>query len=471
MTMVIPTILCGGVGARLWPVSRSEHPKPFIELEDGISLIQKAFLRSKPFATADQILTVTNQSLLFKIQDEYNEIDKTISKSFILEPFGKNTAAALVSAALSIEKQYGSDAVLLVLTADHLIEDQSAFEDAVNRAIQLANDEYLVTFGIHPDKPETGFGYIEAVGTTVKRFVEKPDYETACQFLQDGNYFWNSGMFCFKAGVLIKEIVKYAPALLENVKGTLANSSFLMTEKEFQVRLNPAHFGTVEDISIDYAVMEKSDNISVVTCDIGWSDIGAWDAMSNLVSADQNNNAIEGEAFIHNAHNCYVKSDGRVIGLVNVDDLIVVDTDDALLVANKNNVQDVKIIYEQLKQSNHPAHKFHQTVHRPWGTYTVLENGEGFKIKRIVVKPGASLSLQMHHHRSEHWIVVSGAALVINGDQEIFISTNESTYIPAGHKHRLTNPGKIDLILIEVQSGAYLEEDDIIRFEDVYGRS
>lgn len=470
MTSVIPVILCGGVGSRLWPVSRSEHPKPFIKLDDGLSLIQKAFLRARPLASVGQILTVTNQTLLFKIQDEYNQIDNSTNKSFILEPFGKNTAAALITSALTIEQQYGSDATLLVLTADHIINNQTAFEAAVAEAIVLANQGSLVTFGIHPNEPKTGFGYIESHGNNVKRFIEKPNYETACRFLSEGHYLWNSGMFCFNVNVFLQEVSKHAPTLLKDIQKTLEHSKKTTHEEEFNVLLNHLYFNQVEDISIDYAIMEKSNNISVVACDIDWNDIGSWDSIANFVQPDINNNSIKGEAFLYNTHNCYVESE-RTVGLVGLNDLIVVDTDDALLIANKNNVQDVKIIYEKLKENNHPTHKFHQTVHRPWGTYTVLENGNEFKIKRIVVKPGESLSLQMHHHRSEHWIVVSGAALVINGDQEIFISTNESTYIPAGHKHRLTNPGKIDLVLIEVQSGAYLEEDDIIRFEDVYGRS
>lgn len=468
---LIPTILCGGVGSRLWPVSRESHPKPFITLSDGQSLLQKSFLHAVHLKNASSVLTVTNRELLFKIQDEFQSINPNkIGTDYILEPFGRNTTAALACAALYVNEKHGPDTIMLVLAADHLIRDYAAFEAAVNQAVVLASKGKLVTFGIKPTAPETGFGYIEADNHDVKRFVEKPSLEKAEEYIQSGNYLWNSGMFCFSAGTLLVEMSQHCPELLEQVHLCLDSSNELSGANTTQINLDAERFSNVEDISIDYAVMEKSKNVAVVPCDMGWSDIGSWSAMSELTPADNEGNTIEGAAITYGTTNCYIRSDSRLVGTVGVDNLMIIDTEDALLVADKASAQDVKIIFNQLKEANHPACKIHQTVHRPWGTYTVLEESDAFKIKRIVVKPGQSLSLQMHHHRSEHWIVVSGAALVVNGEQEIFVSTNESTYIPAGHRHRLTNPGRIDLVMIEVQSGQYLGEDDIVRFEDVYGR-
>lgn len=468
---LIPVILCGGVGSRLWPVSRESHPKPFITLNDGQSLLQKSFLHATHLKNTTSLLTVTNRELFFKIQDQFESINSNVIRTdYILEPFGKNTAAALASAALYIDEQYGSEAIMLVLAADHLIKDYNAFEAAVEKAVLLASSGKLVTFGIEASSPETGFGYIETDNQEVKRFIEKPSLEKAEEYIKAGNYLWNSGMFCFSAGTLLDEMSTHSPDLLNEVQRCIDQSKKLSGKNTSQLNLDSDSFEKVEDISIDYAVMEKSNNVAVVPCNMGWSDIGSWNAMSELIVKDDDDNAIEGSAITYKTTNCYIRSESRLIGTIGVDNLMIVDTEDALLVADKTSAQDVKVLFNQLKEANHPACKIHQTVHRPWGTYTVLEESEGFKIKRIVVKPGQSLSLQMHHHRSEHWIVVSGAATVVNGEQEIFVSTNESTYIPAGHKHRLTNPGQIDLVLIEVQSGQYLGEDDIVRFEDVYGR-
>lgn len=470
---LIPTILCGGAGARLWPVSREQHPKPFIRLEDGKSLLQKAFLRGAQLPDVVEMLTVTNRELLFKTEDDYGEVNHdSLATSYILEPFGRNTAAAAAAAALHVAQRHGSDALLLILAADHLIEDLPAFSGAVKQAVELAQLGKLVTFGIKPDLPETGYGYIEADGNEVVCFVEKPPIEKAKQYIISGRHYWNAGMFCFSAESLLNEMEKYCPDLLSSIKACLNVSKHAEGSSYAQIELHRESFAVVPDISIDYAVMEKSSNIAVVPCDIGWNDIGSWTAMGTLGESDVEGNNVAGEAVLHDVSNCYVRSDstGRVIGAVGVNNLVIVDTPDALLVADKTRVQDVKHLYAALKQQDHEAHKLHRTVNRPWGTYTTLEEGDRFKIKRIVVKPGASLSLQMHHHRSEHWIVVRGAAQIINGDREIFVSTNESTYIPAGHKHRLINPGVIDLVLIEVQSGEYLGEDDIVRFEDVYGR-
>lgn len=470
-TTIIPTILCGGAGSRLWPVSREQHPKPFIRLADNETLLQKAFLRGAALSNVAEILTVTNRELLFKTEDDFREVNgRQLATSFILEPFGRNTAAAAAVAALHVSVTHGDEALLLVLAADHLISDQAAFSRAVAKAVALASEGKLVTFGIQPDAPETGYGYIEAEGSQVLRFVEKPSLEVARDYVASGRFLWNSGMFCFSAGSLLREMEAYCPEVLNAAQACMEASRQVKGEGIVQLELERELFARVPDISIDYAVMEKSEKVAVVPCDIGWSDIGSWSAMGDLGERDVAGNTVEGETLLHDVSNCYIRSENRLIGAVGVENLIIVDTADALLVADKSRAQDVKHLYASLKKQNHDAHKLHRTVNRPWGTYTVLEEGDRFKIKRIVVKPGASLSLQMHHHRSEHWIVVCGAALVVNGDQEIFVSTNESTYIPAGHKHRLTNPGVIDLIMIEVQSGEYLGEDDIVRFEDVYGR-
>ncbi|MNJ12168.1 Alginate biosynthesis protein AlgA [compost metagenome] len=475
---LIPVILSGGVGSRLWPVSREAHPKPFMVLPDGQNLIQKTFLRASKLDGVVEILTVTNRELLFKTEDEYRAINGSgHAQGYILEPFGRNTAAAVAAAALQLVESHGPDAHMLVLAADHLIQDEQAFSIAVNKAVNLASKGWLVTFGVQPQYPETGFGYIEAAkgdhlegGLQVARFVEKPDLKTAETYVAAGNYFWNAGMFCFRVGTVLEELKKYTPDVLDAVAQTLEKSRRTTAAGYSCLTLDAESFSNVPDISIDYALMERSPKVATIPCNIGWSDIGSWNAVSELTQPDAQGNRFEGEVFAHGSSNNYVNSENRLTALVGVEDLLVVDTPDAVLIAHKDHAQDVKHIVKHLKSSGHTAHMLHQTVHRPWGTYTTLENGDRFKIKRIVVKPKASLSLQMHHHRSEHWIVVSGTAVVINDQQELMLHTNESTFIRAGHKHRLQNPGVIDLVLIEVQSGDYLGEDDIVRFEDNYGR-
>lgn len=480
---LIPVILSGGVGSRLWPVSRQSHPKPFMPLPDGDNLIRKTYRRACDLKGVEEVLTVTNRELLFKTEDEYHLTGKSkVKQSFILEPFGKNTAAAITAGALHLNRKHGPKTLMLVLAADHLIQDEASFAKAVSRAQDLASQGWLVTFGINPTSPETGFGYIESDeqsplgdGLKVKRFVEKPDLATATEYLNAGNYFWNSGMFCFQVGALLDEMKQHCPDVLKAVEHTLTNSRLSEGQGKHaahsSLSLDSESFAKTPDISIDYALMEHSSKVATIPCDIGWSDVGSWDAMSALVKADDNANRFEGEVIAWNSSENYVRSPNRLTALVGVDNLVVVDTSDALLVAHKDQAQGVKHVFNKLKKEGHDAHLIHQTVHRPWGTYTVLEEGDRFKMKRIVVKPGASLSLQMHYHRSEHWIVVSGTARVVNGDKEILLDTNESTFIPIGHKHRLENPGLIDLILIEVQTGDYLGEDDIVRFDDVYGRA
>ncbi|PFH26945.1 mannose-1-phosphate guanylyltransferase/mannose-6-phosphate isomerase [Burkholderia sp. JKS000303] len=481
--MLIPVILSGGAGTRLWPVSREGHPKPFMKLADGESLLLKTYRRAAAAVGQDaesacaELLTVTNRDYYFMSKDEFvcAALGDQQSGVFMLEPSGRNTAPAVAMAAHHVAEKYGRDALMLVLAADHLVQDQQGFSAAVASAVDLAKQGKLVTFGIVPTCPDTGFGYIEAGeqignGRVVQRFVEKPDAVKAAEYLATGNYLWNSGMFCFAAGAILDEMARHAPDVAAAAEACWAS---LQADKATAQMLEiPAEsFQKMPDISIDYAVMERSSNVAVVPSSFGWSDIGSWGAVRDLVAPDQDSNRVVGDAIFVDSHNTYVQSPDRVVAAVGVADLMIIDTPDALLVAHPDRAQDVKQVVARLKKRNHDAYKLHRTVSRPWGTYTVLEEGPRFKIKRIEVKPGASLSLQMHHHRSEHWIVVSGMAKVVNGDREIFVRTNESTYIPAGHKHRLENPGVLDLVMIEVQSGEYLGEDDIVRFQDVYGRA
>ena len=472
--LLIPTILCGGSGSRLWPVSRAQHPKPFIRLEDNQSFLQKAYLRGVSLPNVSEMMTVTNRDHYFKTRDDYSEIKHLIKDQihnhFILEPFGRNTAPAIAAASLVAAGVHGNDVMLLVLAADHLITDQQCFADAVNKACELAQTGKLVTFGIQPTAAETGYGYIESSGFDVVRFIEKPDLEKAKEYFNSGYFLWNSGMFCFTAGTMLGEMEKYCPELLAATRNCLDHSEKISKEGFSQIKLNPEHFESVANDSIDYTVMEKTGNAAVVACDIGWSDIGNWNALGDLGAADDNNNRVKGDVLLQDSKNCTIHSEDRVVGAVGVDNLVIIDTPDALLVADKNRTQDVKHLYSQLKAQDHEAYKLHRTAHRPWGCYTVLEEGPNFKIKRIEVKPGASLSVQMHHHRSEHWIVIRGTAKVLNNEQELILRLNESTYIPAEHKHCLENIGSDVLVIIEVQTGDYLGEDDIVRFKDNYGR-
>jgi mannose-1-phosphate guanylyltransferase / mannose-6-phosphate isomerase len=447
------------------------HPKPFLRMEDGQSLLQKAFLRGATLPNVKEVLTVTNRELYFQTEDAFGEVNTDgVATSFILEPFGRNTAPAVAAAALQMAESHGENAILLILPADHIISKQAAFSEAVLKAAELAATGRLVTFGIQPTAPETGYGYIESKGPEVVRFVEKPTLDKAEAYLVSGNFLWNSGMFCFTAGAMLQEMAKHCPEIIEATRLCLRNSKAASGRGFSQLEISPEHFKAVPDDSIDYAVMEKTRNAAVVACDIGWSDIGCWRALGDLKEPDGDNNRIQGDAVVVDSRNCTINSEDRMVGVVGVDNLVIVDTPDALLVADKRRAQEVKRIYAQLKTQGHEAHKMHRTVHRPWGTYTVLEEGPHFKIKRIEVKPGASLSLQMHHHRSEHWIVVTGTAKVLNDSRELVLNQNESTYIPAEHKHRLENASKERLVMIEVQTGSYLNEDDIIRFDDIYGR-
>lgn len=477
MSTLIPCIIAGGSGTRLWPVSREAMPKPFMRLPDGESLLQKTFLRATGLPGVERLLTVTNREVYFRTVDDYRPLNKgRCQLDFILEPFGRNTAPAVAAAALHVSRLYGDDAQLLILPADHLIKDLAAFSLAVADARALADDGWLVTFGIRPTKAETGFGYIEQGaslqhnGSQVARFVEKPDAATAQQYLDGGLHLWNAGMFCMRADVLLRELAEHAPAVLAAVDTCLANSTSKQGQRELQLELDSDTFAHVEDISIDYALLERSQKVAVIPCQLGWSDIGSWQALRELTPADNNGNQCNGQTVLYDVSNCYIDSPKRLVGAIGLDDLIIIDTPDALLIADGKRSQEVKLIAQELKRQGHDAYRLHRTVTRPWGTYTVLEEGKRFKIKRIVVRPQGSLSLQMHHHRSEHWIVVSGMAQVTNGEREFMLDTNESTFIKPGHTHRLVNPGVIDLVMIEVQSGEYLGEDDIVRFTDIYGR-
>ena len=477
MSTLIPCIIAGGAGTRLWPVSREAMPKPFMRLPDGESLLQKTFVRASGLDDVTRLLTVTNREVFFRTVDDYRLLNRRkLDLDFILEPFGRNTAPAIAAAALHVSRLYGEDAQLLVLPADHLIKDLGAFAEAVHSARQLAEQGWLVTFGLVPDKAETGFGYIEkgqalnSDSFQIKRFVEKPDAATAQDYVDGGLHLWNAGMFCMRADSILQELREHAPEVVSAVEACLDHSHRREGNHELQLELDSDSFARVPDISIDYAVMERSKKVAVVPCQLGWSDIGSWQAVRELSPADAQGNQCNGETVLYDVTNCYIDSRKRLVGGVGLDNLIIIDTPDALLIADGKRSQDVKLIAQELKRLGHDAYKLHRTVTRPWGTYTVLEEGSRFKIKRIVVRPEASLSLQMHHHRSEHWIVVSGMARVTNGEDEFLLNTNESTFIKPGRTHRLVNPGVIDLVMIEVQSGEYLGEDDIVRFTDIYGR-
>ncbi|MBI5910019.1 MAG: mannose-1-phosphate guanylyltransferase/mannose-6-phosphate isomerase [Betaproteobacteria bacterium] len=473
--MLIPVILSGGAGTRLWPVSREAHPKPFILLPDGQSLMQKTLLRAAALKP-DCILTITNRDYFFITRDAYADVALApgITLDYLLEPAGRNTAPAIAAGALRIREQFGDETTMLVLPSDHLIHDFAAFADAVLAAAGLAEQGYLVTFGIAPSGPETGFGYIEAdqsrrlggAGLSVRRFVEKPSREKAEEYLASGRYYWNSGMFCFRVGEFLGELARCAPEVSEAVAAAWQATP----RDQVPIAIDQESFARIRDISIDYAVMENATRVAVVPGRFDWSDIGSWQALGELVPADADGNRVQGEAVLVDSSDCFVRSEDRLVAALGVQNLLVVDTPDALLIADRSRAQEVKSIVRRLNDGGHQSARLHRTVHRPWGTYTVLEEGTRFKIKRIVVKPGASLSLQYHHRRSEHWVVVSGSAKIVNGEHEIILGADQSSYIPAGTAHRLANPGKVDCVMIEVQSGDYLGEDDIIRVEDNYGR-
>lgn len=491
-TRVLPVILCGGAGTRLWPVSRKNFPKPFLKVgeESLIAQTVRRALACLDEGQAGDVLLVSNEAYQFLLQDEclpvLNGINSNAVLHQILEPNGRNTAPAVALAALWAKAKYPQDnLVMLVLPADHLIQPLEAFVSSAQVAINAALAGYLTCFGIQPTAPETGFGYIQrgaelpnAQGAfAVQRFVEKPKLDLAVEYLASGQYVWNGGMFALEVDAFLAALSAHAPTVDSAAKQVWAQvrQADNAQSKGQVCAFNAEIFHELPDISLDYAVMEKASNVAVVPANFQWSDIGSWAALAEQCEADTQGNTAQAEGCSElisiDSHNTHVRLGNRMVATLGVRDLLVIDTPDALLVADRSRHQDVKKVVDQLKAKGSELVNVHPTVHRPWGTYTVLEDAKGYKIKRIEVKPSASLSLQMHHHRSEHWIVVSGTAEVTNGEGVFLVRKNESTYIPAGNKHRLVNPGRMPLVMIEVQSGDYLEEDDIVRFDDVYGRA
>lgn len=469
-----PVILSGGSGTRLWPMSREHYPKQLLPLCSERSMLQETALRVRDPARFAAPLLVCNQEHRFIIAEQVRQSGLT-PQAIMLEPVARNTAAAAAVAALTLAET-DPNALLLLLPADHLIRDQDAFLAAVDAAAAVAAAGCLVTFGIVPHTPETGYGYIrrgDAIDGhdgvfTVAAFVEKPTRERAEEFLADGTHLWNSGMFLFPAKLFLSELERFEPTVLAAVRAALAAGS---RDLDF-FRLDKDAFAASPSTSIDYAVMERTEQAAVMAADMGWTDVGAWSALWDVGTKDPDGNVCLGDVLMHDTRNSYVRSDcDALVALVGLDDTIVVATDDAILVAARDRVQDVKVLVEQLKRAGRTEPLTHRRVHRPWGFYQSIHSGDRFQVKRLTVAPGARLSLQKHFHRAEHWVVVNGTALVTRGDEEILLRENESVYIPLGAVHRLENPGKVPLNLIEVQSGSYLGEDDIVRIDDTYGRA
>lgn len=467
MLTILPVILSGGSGTRLWPLSREAYPKQFLPLVGDVTMLQATWNRVAAIAGKAPIV-VANQEHRFMAAEQLRECNVT-PQALILEPIGRNTAPAIAIAALQALAA-GEDALLLVLPSDHVVRDDAAFHAAVQQAAVAADAGKLVTFGIVPTAPETGYGYIKAQAGkgvhAVDRFVEKPDLATAQQYVASGDYYWNSGMFLFKASRYLQELEALQPAILAACRAALDKAS---RDSDF-IRLDADAFAASPSDSIDYAVMEKTADAAVVPLDAGWNDVGSWSALWEVSDKDADGNACHGDVIALDCRNSYAYGT-RLIAMVGLQDVVVVETDDAVFVGHKDRVQDVKEIVGQIKRDGRSEAAAHRKVYRPWGAYDSIDNGARFQVKRITVKPGATLSLQMHHHRAEHWIVVSGTAEVTRGEEVILLTENQSTYIPLGVTHRLKNPGKLPLELIEVQSGSYLGEDDIVRFEDQYGRA
>jgi mannose-1-phosphate guanylyltransferase len=467
--MIVPVILCGGGGTRLWPLSRSFYPKQFLNLVNESSLFQETILRLPK--SLNKPLVICNEDQRFLAAEQLRQI-KIKPNGIILEPVGRNTAPAITLAALKLMTEI-DDPLLLVLSSDHLIQDITAFHESINIAEKLAMDNKLVTFGILPDKPETGYGYIKVDKSepgkyfNIKSFEEKPNKKDSQNYIDSGNYLWNSGMFMFKSSIYLNEIEKFEPGIFKACKKSL--------KKEFHdldfIRLDNDEFIQCPNKSIDYAVMEKTEKSIVVQLDAHWKDIGSWDALFDSKNKDAGGNVIEGDVILDNVSNTFAYSTNRLVTATGVSNLIIVDTPDALLVTNKDSVQNVKNIVNKLKNSKRPEIENHRKVFRPWGYYDSIDNGSGFQVKRILVNPGAKLSLQKHKHRAEHWIVVKGIANITFKDKVFNLSSNQSTYIPKGEIHRLENKEKIPLEIIEIQTGMYLGEDDIIRLEDDYQRN
>ncbi|MCL1139573.1 mannose-1-phosphate guanylyltransferase/mannose-6-phosphate isomerase [Shewanella pneumatophori] len=473
--MIIPVIMAGGNGTRMWPLSRSMYPKQFLSLvSDTETMLQNTLLRLTGVKTAAPML-ICNEEHRFIAAEQIRALGMDNS-GIILEPFGRNTAPAIALAAIQAQI-IDDNANLLILAADHVIQDTAAFTQAIAEAKQVSENGGVATFGIVPSAPETGYGYIhagskQAQGYSVQQFVEKPDLATAESYVASGNYYWNSGMFMVKASRYLELLSKYQPEMLTACQASIANPKL---DFDF-IRLNNEAFAACPDESVDYAVMEplsnnESGSISVIPLDAGWSDVGSWSSLWEVSDKDECGNVTHGDVIVKQANNNHIHSGYKLVSLLGVDDLVVIDTKDALLVAHKDNVQDVKEIVNQIKADGRTEHKLAREVYRPWGKYDSIDTGDRFQVKRITVKPGERVSIQMHHHRAEHWIVVKGTALItINGEGRLY-SENEAAYIPITATHCMENPGKIDLEIIEVQTGGYLGEDDIVRFEDKYGRS
>ncbi|WP_163649717.1 mannose-1-phosphate guanylyltransferase/mannose-6-phosphate isomerase [Modicisalibacter sp. 'Wilcox'] len=472
---ITPVILSGGSGSRLWPMSRAGYPKQFLALHgDGGETMLQATARRAQGEEFTAPLLVCNEEHRFIVAEQLRQAAIQPS-DIILEPAARNTAPAVAVAAARIS-QYNPEALMLVMPSDHVILDEPSFHDAVQVAARAADEGALVTFGVTPDAPETGYGYIQrgeawagnAPGVyRVTRFVEKPDRDTAQAYLEAGDYAWNSGIFLFSAATYLEAMARYQPEMLASVNAALDNSQQDMTF----CRLDADAFAASPADSIDYAIMERTDKAAVVPVDMGWSDLGAWSALWEIEAKDENGNVTRGDVLLHETRNSYVHADHAMVATTGVEDLIIVATDDAVVVANRHQAQDVKKLVEQLKREGRDEHNLHTVVHRPWGCYRGIDLGDRHQVKRITVKPGEKLSLQMHYHRAEHWIVASGTARVTIGENSFLLRENESTFIPMGEVHRLENPGKVPLDIIEVQSGSYLGEDDIVRFEDGYGRA
>ncbi len=473
--MIIPVILAGGSGTRLWPYSRELYPKQLLPLVDRNTMIQNTVLRLSGLEGLNRPIVVCNENHRFLVAEQLREAGVRPER-IVLEPVGRNTAPAVAVAALCASK-IDPEALLLVLPADHHIADEKSFQEAIRTGARLAFERHLVTFGILPTAPETGYGYIEegdeifSAGNNrqalkISRFVEKPDRETAQRYVQSGKYVWNSGIFMFKASRVLEELERFVPEIV-----TACRDAFEAGKSDFDFyRLDVDAFQSCPSDSIDYAVMEKTDSGAIIPLDAGWSDLGSWDALWSIHPKDENQNVAVGDTLLEDVKSSYIRATSRLVAAIGVENHVIVETPDAVLISTWDRAQDVKLLVQRIKSTQREEALTHRTVYRPWGSYECINSASRFQVKLITVKPGAKLSLQKHHHRAEHWVVVHGTALVTKGEEQILLKEDESTYIPLGVSHRLENPGKIPLEIIEVQSGSYLGEDDIVRFDDIYGR-